>query len=343
MDIADLPPIALVLGGGNALGAYQAGVYEALADAGIEPAWIAGASAGAINAALIAGNAPEDRLDRLRAFWRPGMAAPDSGGPIDTWRRTAAVTWTLAAGREGMFAPRLGGWTVDGPSIYDTEPLGATLAQMVDFNRLNAGPMRYQVLAVDVESGEEVTFDTARGTITSDDVRASGGLMPLLPPVPIGERLLADGGLSANLPLDGVLGDVPASGLVCLAVDLLPLVAPPPASLSAVAERMQDLLFACQARRAAAMWQRIIDAEVRVATAGGTAPPPPATLLHLHYADQGDEVVGKALDFSPATIAARWAVGHRDGAALVEHLLAGRFALDRPGLTVHRFHGLSPE
>jgi NTE family protein len=61
--------VALVLQGDGALGAYQAGVYEALLDAGIDPNWIAGMSIGAINAAIIAGIAPTDRVDRLREFW----------------------------------------------------------------------------------------------------------------------------------------------------------------------------------------------------------------------------------------------------------------------------------
>ena len=337
------PSFALVLAGGNALGAYQAGVYEALAEAGIEPARIAGVSAGAINGALIAGNAPVDRLDRLRAFWRPSAGPPDSGGPIDTWRRTSAVAWTMANGRDGLFTPQLGDWSVGGPSLYDSRPLADTLARLIDLDRLNHAAPRFQAVAVDVESGREIVFDTAKRAITPDQLRASAGLIPVLPPVEIDGRVLVDAGLSANVPLDPVLADVPENGLICLAVDLLPLAAPRPKTLSAVAERMQDLVFACQGRRAAEMWGRVMDAEVRAAAASGAPPPPPVTLLHLHYADQADEVVGKAFDFSPASIAARWAQGRRDAAPLAAAIRAGAFAGDQPGLTVRRFHGRTPE
>jgi NTE family protein len=330
-------PLALVLSGGNALGAYQAGVYEALHAADIVVDRVAGASIGAVNAALIAGNAPEQRLDRLRTFWRPGVEAVGPG-PLDDWRRSAAVAWTLAAGREGMFVPRLGQWSADLPSLYDTRPMAETLARLVDLDRLNAGRPRFQATAVDVETGEDVLFDTARAPLTPDQLRASGGLIPVFPPVEVDGRALVDAGISANLPLDGVLDDVPAEGIVCVAVDLLPLAAPRPRELSAVAERIQDLTFATQSRRTIAAWQRIAAERVR---GGGSFPP--VTLVHLLYADQADEVAGKAFDFSPASLAARWQRGLRDGTAVVEALRTGAIATDRPGLSVHRRHGLRPD
>jgi NTE family protein len=327
-------PFALVLSGGNALGAYQAGVYEALHEAGIVPDWVAGASVGAFNAALIAGNAHADRLDRLHRFWRPGAVAEGTSGPIDTWRRSAAAAWTLAAGRAGMFVPRAGHWSPELPSLYDTRPLADTLAELAAFDRLNAGHPRVQVTAVDVETGDELLFDTAAAAITPDQLRASGGLGPLFPPVEVDGRALVDGGVAANLPLDGVLANVPAEGLICLAVDLLPPAAPRPREVTAVAERMQDLTFASQTRRTIASWQRLFAQRIDAV--------PPITLIHLVYADQGDEVVGKALDFSPASVAIRWRRGRRDAAGVIDRLQSGALGTGTPGFTVHRFDGATP-
>ena len=331
-------PFALALSGGSALGAYQAGVYEALAAGDWLPDVVAGASIGAINAALIAGNAPEQRIERLRAFWRPGPEQSLLFEPIDTWRRTGAVLWSLMAGRSGVFAPQQPAWTGDpAGSLYDSRPLHDALGRLVDFDRLNAGEPRFLATTLDLASGEDRVFDTALGPIGPDHLRASAGLIPIFQPVEIDGHTLVDPGLSANLPIDPLLADPPAEGLLCIAVDLLPLAAPVPTNLTGLAERMQDLSFATQSRRAIEGWQRLSDQHLATMRLGGAAPPP-VTLVQLSYADQGDEVVGKAFDFSPATIADRWRKGHRDGAALVAELASGAIAFDRPGLTVHVRH-----
>ena len=330
---------ALVLSGGSALGAYQAGVYEALQAAGMLPDWVSGASAGAVNGAIIAGNAPDRRVERLRSYWRPGLTEAADDSAIDEWRRTMAVQTALLAGRIGMFAPRnllIPSWpfgSTEPPSLFDTAPLGAALAQLVDFEQLNRAAPRYCAAAVDIETGEDVIFDTARAPITPEHIRASSALLPAFPPVEVAGRLLGDAGISANLPLDAVLEQADGRMLV-VAVDLLPLQAGRPQTLTEVASRLQDLTFATQSRRAIDWWQRLFAARV----AGPAAARVPAiTLIHLIYADQDREVVGKAFDFSPATIRERWDIGARDGRAVLAALDDGRVAVaTEPGLHVHR-------
>lgn len=326
--------VALVLAGGNALGAYQAGVFQALQAHGIELDWVVGTSIGAINGAVIAGNPPEQGLARLHELWRPADPAP--GWPNwwdavpDSWRRTGEAVSTLLAGRAGMFGPigtSLAASAEGTPALYDTHPMVASLAQLVDLSHLNRPGARYAAVAVDLDSGEDAVFDTAHGPVAIDHVRASASLPPSYPAVSIDGRLFVDGGLSANLPLDPVLSDPGEQPLLCIAVDLLPIAAPRPRSLGEVIGRTQDLLFGCQARRSIERWQdryRFDDALRRRSV----------TLVRLAYADQDREVAGKAMDFSPESVRCRWAAGERDGLTLVQRLADGTLKTGLPGLTV---------
>ena len=192
----DLPfeCIALVLQGGGALGAYQAGVYEALAEAGIYPDWVAGISIGAINCAIIAGNAPEARIKKLRGFWECITANPwrnsleRTNGPTGDAARARLnqlhAGLAVIAGTAGFFAPRYPPpWlypsgTVDATSFYDTRQLKDTLERFVDFDRLNAGAIRLSVGTVNVRSGNFIYFDTQTHTIGPQHIMASGALPP---------------------------------------------------------------------------------------------------------------------------------------------------------------------
>jgi NTE family protein len=322
--------VVLVLGGGNALGAYQAGVYQALHESGIWPDRIVGTSIGALNGALIAGNAPDQRLARLADFWRP---APDGGvgygwiGTMpDTWRRSWDTLGTLLSGRPGMFAPiGSSAFAPSPPAIYDTRPMAAQLAQLIDLDRLNNDTLPYVAIAVDLETGEEVAFDNRTGRLGIDHVRASGALPPSFPPIEIDGRLYVDGGISENLPLDPALAVPPTRPTLCIAVDLLPAIGPRPGTLGMVAERTQDLVFAVQSRRTITRWQE------RYARDEGQ----PVTLACLTYSDQQPEVVGKAMDFSPTSVRLRWDAGYKDGGALVAQLRSGTIAVGGPGLQVH--------
>src|SRR5437899_1449916 len=150
--------IALLLQGGGALGAYQAGVYEALTEADLHPDWIAGISIGAVNAALIAGNAPEARVDKLRAFWECVTVKPccdwsdglflTKSDAVRQWQNQMSANLALVGGATGFFTPRSPTpWlhppgTMEATSYYDTSPLRLTLEQLIDFDRINADRMR---------------------------------------------------------------------------------------------------------------------------------------------------------------------------------------------------------
>lgn len=337
--------IALVLSGGNALGAYHAGACEALDAAGLLPDWVVGASVGAITGAILCGNPPEQRLRRLRAFWGAdaGAEVPSDWFGTDAGRRSAAALSTFGGGRPGLFAPRhlFGPWwnpfLSDAPSsLYDATPLEATLETLVDFDRLNAASPRFSATAVDVETGEDVVFDTRSHRIGPRHVRASAALLPAFAPVEIEGRLLGDAGLSANLPLDAVLSTPQPKPLLCIAVDLLPLAAPPPRTLGEAASRAQDLIFAAQSRRTIAAWQAIL--------AGRGTEARSVTLLHVAYRDQQREVAGKAFDFSAASVAARWRRGRDDLSRALADLPEAIAHAAAPGLHVLRLgaDGLMP-
>lgn len=328
--------VVLVLSGGSALGAYQAGGYQALHERGLRPEWVVGASTGAINGALICGNPDDTRVARLAEFWSP--AAPSSvepawwSAPGEDMRRSLAAAGTLAVGQPRIFVPHPpGGWPASGgdsarASLFDTAPLAATLARLTDLDR--PGAPRLTVTAVDLESGEPAVFDTRHARIGTDHIRASSALLPSFSPVEIDGRVYGDGGLAANLPLDPVLAATPDRATLVIALDLLPLGAPRPRSIGEATSRAQDLMFASQSRRSIAAWQTLYEAR------GSDAPP--VTLLHIDYRRQEAEVAGKAFDFSPQTVRARWDAGYADVAGALGRLADGRLALGTHGLTVWR-------
>lgn len=327
--------LALVLSGGNALGSWQAGAFAAMAARGYLPDRVVGASAGAINGALIAGNPPDLAIGRLRGFWSPAAGRTNWWpAELDQWRRSAAIAAAMTLGRADAFAPRpfLGQpWNMPGDprlSLFDTSPLKATLTTAVDWDRIYTGPLRFQVTAVDLESGEDVVFDSVRDLLGPDHVRASAALMPIYPPVEIDGRMYVDPGLSANLPLDAVLAEPGPEPLLVVALDLLPLTAPRPGTVGEAAGRMQDLVFASQTRRTIDAWQAVYDLH------GAQAPA--VTLARLSYADQHREVAGKAFDFSAESAGERWDAGRTAADAFLDRLEVGEVSIGLPGLTVYR-------
>lgn len=331
--------LALILSGGNALGAYQGGAYQALHERAFEPDWVSGASIGAINGAVICGNRREERLPRLQALWQPAQVDGHDGHmrTAEHGRRTMAAAASLLLGKAGFFAPRsIYGplWNPLGnpepPSLYDATPLRATLASLIDFGLLNEGAPRFCATAVDIENGDDIVFDTRRGVVTVEHLRASSALLPAFSPVEIAGRLLGDAGISINLPLDVILREPPPRPLLCLAIDLLPLEGARPRTIGETVSRAEDLLFATQSRRAIAAWQAIF------AERAEHTPCPPVTLVHIAYSRQDEEVSGKAFDFSPTSAASRWAAGHDDVAAALDELQTSDITGARPGLTVMR-------
>ena len=246
-----------MLQGGGALGSYQAGVYEALADTKYAPDWVAGISIGAINAAIIAGNAPADRVPHLRAFWETitapsaGWVAPDCW-PFDIWQRHASALRTLSFGQPGFFHPRLPvEWNLLAPpfSYYDTSSLKATLLQLVDFNRIKRDKdVRLSVGAVNVRSARFAYFDSAEITIRPEHIMASAALQPGFPPIEIDGEHYWDGGLVSNTPLQHVLDYYPRRSRLTFQVDLFHGYGQLTQNLQDVDERISDIRYASRTR-----------------------------------------------------------------------------------------------
>jgi NTE family protein len=249
----------LVLQGGGALGSYQAGVYDALQRCGEQPDWVAGISIGAINAALIAGNPPERRLERLTEFWTLATAgvlpAPLlDRGPGRAVFNEASAALIAAFGVTGFFTPRMPGPFFYPPglpealSVYDTAPLKATLERLVDFERINAKAMRFSVGAVNIRTGNFTYFDNHRQTIGPEHVMASGALPPGFPPVVIDGEPYWDGGLVSNTPLDYVLDEQGRDDLLVYQVDLFSSRGPMPRNLIEASDREKDIRFSSRTR-----------------------------------------------------------------------------------------------
>lgn len=328
----------LVLQGGGALGAYQAGVYEALAAADERPDWIAGISIGAINAALIAGNAPEHRVERLREFWhmvssRLTLPAPSGDGPLRQWFGEASAGFIAATGAPGFFEPRLlppalaPAGSPGAISIYDTAPLRETLVQLVDFDRINSGRCRFSVGAVNVLTGNFIYFDNRDRVIEPEHVMASGALPPGFPPVMIDGEPYWDGGLVSNTPLQYVLDNHECSGATTIfQVDLFSARGPMPLTLADVSVREKDIRYSSRTRLNtdnAKRTRRLQDAATRLLA---KLPPelrddPDARLLeaerdgqaisimHLINRPEAFETQCKDYEFSRATVDEHWAEG----------------------------------
>jgi NTE family protein len=329
--------IALALQGGGALGSYQAGVYEALAEYDYKPDWVAGISIGAINCAIIAGNAPENRVARLRQFWEQ-VSAPSENWPdfpFDVWRGSIRHTAAIAAlmfGQPGFFRPN--DWRCWTPgaaliSYYDTSYLKATLERLVDFDRINARKTRFSVGAVNVRTGNFVCFDNALQIIRPEHVMASGALPPGFPAIKIDGECYWDGGLVSNTPLRYIMESVPRHSTLAFQVDLFPAQGDVPENLDAVLERDKDIRYSSRSRmgvetfRYAHNLRRNISTllaklpaslkgEPEVAFLQRAACQTTMDIVELIYRPELAQGQAKDYEFSRATMERRWEQGLND-------------------------------
>lgn len=330
--------VVLVLQGGGALGAYQAGVYEALHEAGIEPDWVIGTSIGAINVALIVGNPRERRVERLHAFWNTlahkGLPAlwPGLPGLPTAWTTLAAI----GQGLPGFFAPNHMAWLSphlpldeDATGYYDTAALRETLASLTQISRHNANAPRLTVGAVNVRSGEMRYFDSRDETLDLRHVLASGALPPAFAPVRIGDELYWDGGLYSNTPVEVVFDDNPRRNSLVFAVQLWRPAGDAPRSMWQVTGRQKDIQFASRVashvqRQAQIHRLRHVVRELTLALPAASRARPEIReltgygcgtvmhLLRLVAPRLADEDHTKDLDFNSARIQTRWRAGLAD-------------------------------
>lgn len=324
---------ALVLAGGVALGAYQGGVYAALHEKGLAPTWISASSIGSINAALIVGTPPEERVRALKEFWGvramgPLFAGDDVAGPFDAFRHLRCWGSVLQArimGVPGHFMPRVLQPPEGFASFYDLDPLRSRIERLVDFDLLNSGRVRLSVMTTDLESGEGVLFDTAKNDkIRADHLLASCGLPPEFAPVEIGGRVLGDGGLWANAPIEPVLQGL--AGGLCILVDLFSRPGGRPTSIESALARKIELMFANQTWHQLEAQRRELALRAQIAALHALLPKAkrdpdlaaeakrkPPEILHVAYrAPNWEAGPERPFDYSPETAASRWAAGHDD-------------------------------
>lgn len=332
-------PVAIVLSGGLALGAYQVGVLQTMERSGrFDIQAVAGASIGAFNAVILAGNTPDLRVGRLQAFWE-GLAKAQPLLNANPWVSGHAQSWSAALrarleGIPGLFGPRprISGLLGE-PGLYDARTSEATLTAFVDFSRLNQGPVRCCLAATDLETSEAVIFDTQAGDVISPShVRASGSLIPSFPPVCIDDRWLIDGGFSINAPLEPFLSTAaatPAPDLLVV-IDLFPPRAPRPRNLKRSHERSTDIMFAAQTSQRLDGFRREWDLYARLhPDVRGTD-----VLLLTYPGSAEDAGAEKTFDFSERSLSRRMAMGRDDGARLLA-VLDGLQTHRVPGLRVH--------
>ena len=330
------PRITLVLQGGGALGAYQAGVYQALHEAGLRPDWVIGTSIGAINAALIAGNKDADRLPRLKAFWKRveysqprNLAAgmPFLGKQFADWM-------TMAGGIDGFFTPNAlafasSNWPLgaERAGYYNTAPLRKTLSDLIDFNLTNNGGTRLTVGAANVQTAEMRYFDSRDTPLDVRHIMASGALPPAFPPVAINDELYWDGGILSNTPVEAVFDDYPRRSGLVFVVNLWNPSGPAPQTIDSVLNRLKDVQYASRAHSQVVRQQQLHHLRHIVAELAARLPPEERAkpeiddmaaygcLTQMHVVrllapSLEGEGHSKDIDFSAKGIGARWKAGY---------------------------------
>ena len=352
-DISDPAPATtpataqrvLVLQGGGALGSYQAGAYQALCHFDFEPEWIAGISIGAVNAAIIAGNPREKRIERLKEFWEM-VSSPVFWNPVVQGDRARSLFNETSAGLiatfgvPGFFAPRFPPaplWPPGSPqsqSYYDTAPLQKTLERLVDFDRINDLKTRLSVGAVSVTTGNFKYFDNFEfrklgKKIGPEHIMASGALPPGFPSIVIDGEHYWDGGIASNTPLDFVLDSEIGRDLLIFQIDLFSARGPLPVSLLEAAEREKDIRFSSRTRMNTDKNKQVHNARKALRELIGKLPDylkndpsveilcnaakeNTVTVVHLIYKSKNYETNSKDYDFSHVGMVDHWGAGARD-------------------------------
>jgi NTE family protein len=338
----------LVFQGGGALGAYQAGAYEALHEAGIRPDWLAGISIGSINSAIIAGSPVDRRIDNLRTFWhRVSSGLPGhllgNGDAMRKWFNESSAFLGSLTGVPGFFTPRaFAPWKIPGDpmaaiSLYDTGPLEETLAGLVDFDLINSSAIRLSLGAVDVMSGNFNYFDNNHCAFSVKHVAASGALPPGFAPVEIDGRFYWDGGIVSNTPLQRILGGGELESDLCIfQVDLFSARGPLPKDLFDVEAREKEIRFSSRTRLNTDQFRKLQtirmaakrlmeklpdelkdDPDARLLEKIGNDSA--VTMVHLIYRHAAYESGSKDYEFSRLSVEEHWKAGHDDVVRTLNH------------------------
>lgn len=330
--------IILVLQGGGSLGAYHLGVYEALAEKNLHPHWVSGISIGAFTAAVLAGNVPERRVERLKEFWHE-VSWPGEGGRWlpSQWRRVANMAshaTSLLFGQPHFFAPR---WispmvapsgSQDSQSFYTTAPMRSTLQRLVDFEYLNQRATRLSVGAARLKDGELVFFDNSKERIGPEHVLASGSLPPAFPPTRIKGELYWDGGCVSNTPLNAILEQPLERRTLIFMIDLFSKDGPEPRNMDDVSWRAKSIQYASRTSHHLKHIARVHNLSQRLERERGGAQsfsggsrrelPPRRDIVHLVYKRDADQIADSDAEFSRWSIEERRQHGYRDMKRVLE-------------------------
>ena len=372
--MAPFESVALLLQGGGALGAYQAGVYEKLFESEIHPTWVAGISIGAINSAIIAGNAVQDRVAKLRSFWEQVTSASNNtwsnyldaitlNDTMRSWVNQMSAGQIMAKGAPGFFEPRYPPpYLVPGTgatSYYDTSALKSTLERLIDFDRINADEIRFSVGAVNVRTGNFAYFDNLTDEIRAEHIMASGALPPAFDAVEIDGEFYWDGGLVSNTPLDWVLSSHSRLDTLVLQVDLWSARGTLPRDLSEVAVRMKEVQFSSRTRAATdafvkshalrcafnellkQMPPKLAKSEPAKLLAA-EADPALYNLVQLIYRSATYEGQSKDFEFSRRTMEEHWRAGYEDAALTLSHQEILTLPSAEQGIAVYDFLSKTP-
>jgi NTE family protein len=324
--------VILVMQGGGALGAYQGGVYEALHEAGVEPDWIIGTSIGAINASIICGNTVEQRLVRLKEFWRR-MERTSFWEGIPFWSdvadRITAFT-TMTHGIPGFFESYSQAFKgAENAGCYSTLPLQKTLTELVDFALIAKAKPRLKMGAAEVRTSTMRYFDSRDMPLTVEHVMASAALPPAFPPVRIGGELYWDGGVLSNTPTEAIFDDNPRRSALIFAAHMWHPAGPEPQTIFDVMHRFKDIQFSSRLtnhiarqlethrlRQIISQLAKHVPDEIRrtpevreMASYGCTTRMHIVPLLAPRL-DNEDHM--KEMDFSPYGVRTRWQAGYAD-------------------------------
>jgi NTE family protein len=342
----------LLLQGGGSLGSYQAGVYQALAEADLHPDWVAGISIGSINAAIIAGNPPEKRVEKLRQFWE-AVSTPPLGVPylpsvtikddaIHRFVNQTRALGILLLGAPDFFRPRFpppGMWgdtRLDALSYYDVAPLKALLWRLVDFDRINAGDIRLSVGAVNVKTGNPTYFDTTTHRIGPAHIIASGSLPPGFPATEIDGEYYWDGGLLSNTPLQWVLDSRPRHDTLAFQIDLWSAEGELPRDMAGINVREKEIRFSSRTRAATDQYKQAQKLRIAFGTLlehlpdellrlpevnllAAQADEKVCNIVQLIYHSKKYEGVAKDFEFSRRTMEEHWLAGHADAVRSLSH------------------------
>ena len=324
--------VVLVMQGGGAPGCYQAGVYQAMHEAGIEPDWVVGTSIGAINGAIIAGNKTVDRLTRLRELW----------SSLEGW---FAGPWgsftTLLAGQPGFFSPNPAvAWGVETmvgierAALYSIDPLKKLLPKLVDFDLINSAKPRLTLGLVSVRSGQMRYFDSREGAIGLDHVLGSSAIPPSFPAVRLDGEAYWDGGIYSNTPVEVVFDDNPRRSSIVFAVQIWQTRSSEPDSIAQVFMRQKDILFGSRSRSHIArhaqlhrmrhvvreLYKMLPEERRNTPEAKALAAYGCATVMHLLEINArpiDGESNMRDFDFSKAAIRTRWQAGYEDARGMI--------------------------